>query len=347
MINILDYNLDELKEEFNNNEIKPFRSKQIYDWIFKKYVFDFLKMYNLSKLDKELLSKKYNILTLYCKKKIESNDKETMKFLFKTEDNHFIETVLIRSDNRNTICVSTQIGCALNCCFCATGRMGFKRDLSVSEIISQVLYVSHYVSVNNIRISNIVFMGMGEPFLNYDNLLKYVYILNDSSGYNLGARQMTISTAGVVPGIEKFSEENIQLRLAVSLNSPFQDIREKIMPFSKKHKLEELFNAIKMYQKKSNRRITFEYIMLKNINMDERHVRELKKVLSMFHYSLNIIKYNNVNNKDDLEPDSSDIQKFKSFLSKYHLKFTERFSKGSSINAGCGQLSSKNKNNIN
>ncbi len=340
MKSILNFNKDELKDAVVSLGLKPYRSKQILDWVYKKFVFDFILMKNLSKDDQNLLAQNYLISSLSLEKRILSENKETMKLLFGTSDMHFIETVLIRSKNRNTVCISTQIGCALNCVFCATGKKGFIRDLKISEILSQILWISHELNKKKKKISNIVFMGMGEPFLNYDNLLSAIRMLNDHDGFNLGARHMTISTAGIIKGIKRFMSEDIQVRLAVSLNSPFQKIREKIMPAAKLNKLDKLINILKEYQRLTNKRITFEYIMLKGINMDESSIAELKIIKKSLKYNLNIIKYNRSSNNDAYLSTKNDIKEFKQNLLEHDIPFNERISKGEEIHAACGQLGS-------
>lgn len=345
MESILNLTKEELQKECDKLGLKSFRTIQVLDWIYKKLIFDFQLMNNLSKGDRTLLSDNYSIIDLSLKKMLKSKTREAIKYLFQTSDNHFIETVLIRSRNRNTLCISTQAGCPLNCLFCATGKMGFKRDLKTSEILSQVLWISKEIEQSRgsgipkeKEINNIVFMGMGEPFLNYNAVLKAVYTLNSSDCYNLGARHITISTVGITDGIHKLISENIQVRLALSLNSPLQEVREKIMPAGKSNKLTELLRLLKKYQHNTKRRITFEYIMLKNINIDETSARELSKILKQFKYNLNIIEYNALCSNDPMQPLQSEINIFKQYLKKYNITFTERLSKGNDIHAACGQL---------
>ncbi len=342
MKSILNLNMDELQIELAKQNLGSFRYKQIIDWIYKKFIFNFDWMRNISKADRDLLKKNFSILNLSIEKQTGSKDKKTEKYLFMADDGNMIESVLIKNKNRNTLCISTQAGCRLNCIFCATGKMGFKRNLDASEIVSQVLRISEKIAKTEARVSNIVFMGMGEPFLNYDNLLKAIRILNDKGLYNLGARHMTISTAGIIKGIRRFSKENIQVRLAISLNSAFQETREKIMPIAGSDRLEDMLKALKEYQNMANRKITFEYIMLNNINMNEADVLELKKALNGLKYNLNIIKYNRVNENDTLEPSPADIRNFEDNLKKNKLPYTRRKSMGEDIHAACGQLTAKN-----
>lgn len=338
MFSILNKNRDDLKQDLSKLQIKPFRTDQIFNWIYKNKKFDFNKMHNLAKNDINLLNETYSIVDLKLMECIKQNESNVIKYIFQTKDQYNIETVFIKSFDRNTLCVSTQVGCGLGCTFCATGKMGFKRDLETSEIISQVLLVNNMDDSTEIRVNNIVFMGMGEPFLNYDAVLRSIYILNDPKAYNLGMRHMTISTAGIIKGITRFSSENHQIKLAVSLHSPFQKTREEIMPVSKKDRLPDLINTLKRWQQKSNKRITFEYLLLKNINMDEKDVKELKRLLKGIKYTINLIKYNSIKESDEYMPNIHEIKKFIGLLKEYQIPFTQRYSKGDSIKAGCGQL---------
>jgi len=340
MKSILEFNREELKAELEKMGLKLFRSLQIFDWIYKKSIFDFKGMRNISKEDQDHLLRKFTVIDLTVAKEVRTDDGEIAKYLFKTGDDHFIETVLIKKDGalKNTLCVSSQIGCSLNCRFCATARIGLIRNLSVSEILSQVLLISREMSKSCEHISNIVFMGMGEPFLNYDPVLKALKILNDKEGYALGARHMTVSTAGLIEGIKRFMDEDHQFRLAVSLNSPLQHIRESIMPLAKRVTLETLIRALKQYQAKTKRRITFEYIMLNEVNMDEDHVLALSRLLKGFKYNLNIIRYNPSGDDHGWMPSVSEVSTFKQRLKKNNIHYNERLSKGDSIGAGCGQL---------
>ncbi len=343
MKDILDYDIEELHTVLKKLNLKKFKIGIIIDWIYKKFIFDFEKMSNLSKSERRLLNNNFNIIVLNYVKSIFSKDKKTEKFLFKTRDDYFVETVLIKSKKRNTICVSSQIGCALNCSFCATGKLGFKRNLSTAEILFQILYVTAKIFNDNERITNIVFMGMGEPLLNYDSVLKSIKMINNEKTLNLGSRHITISTSGIIEGIKKLSNIRLQIRLAVSLNSPFQNVREKLMPVTKNNRLVDLIKILKLFQNKKNKKITFEYVLMKNLNMAEKDAEKLSVILKHFVYNLNIIKYNPIYEKDDKLPNENDIENFIKLLRKYNINFTQRFSKGKEIAAGCGQLGLLNK----
>ncbi|MFA5392170.1 MAG: 23S rRNA (adenine(2503)-C(2))-methyltransferase RlmN [Candidatus Paceibacterota bacterium] len=266
-----------------------------------------------------------------------SKDKDTIKILLTLKDDLNIEAVLMcHKDKRNTICVSSQVGCPLNCSFCATGKMGFKRNLEISEIIEQVLFFARYLKQIGEKITNIVFMGMGEPFLNYQNIIETIKILNDKEGFNLGARHFSISTVGIVEGIEKLAKEKLQINLAVSLHAPNDELRSKLMPINKKYPIEKILNSIDDYIKKTHRRVMFEYIMINNLNDSEEHAQALVKLMKKPLYFVNLISYN----PTGIFKSSSSlrIKKFKEILEKEGVMVTQRYRFGQGIEAACGQL---------
>ncbi len=337
----LDKTKEELAEELNELHLKKYCANQVDIWIYKKAVYDFNEMTDLSVKDRGILAGKYRILSLKYIDELAVPDGETIKYLFQTDDKQNIEAVLIKSEGKNTICVSSQVGCALDCTFCATGKQGFVRNLSVSEILSQILWINRQLKIKNDKIHSIVFMGMGEPFHNYNNVLKAIRILNDKKCFNMGARHITVSTAGDIKGIKRLADENLQIRLAVSLNTPFQKEREKIMPIAKTIGIDTLIRELKMYQDKTGRRITFEYIMFHDFNLDKEHVIEIKSLFQGLKYNMNIIKYNYVEGSSMQEPAREEIKKFQQNLKEYNISFVHRLSKGSEIQAGCGQLAGK------
>lgn len=276
-----------------------------------------------------------------------SKDKDTIKILLTLKDDLNIEAVLMRhKDKRNTICVSSQVGCPLNCSFCATGKMGFKRNLEISEIIEQVLFFARYLKQIGEKVTNIVFMGMGEPFLNYQNIIEAIKILNDKEGFNLGARHFSISTVGIVEGIEKLAKEKLQINLAVSLHAPNDELRSKLMPINKKYPIEKILNSIDDYIKKTRRRVMFEYIMINNLNDSEEHAQALAKLMKKPLYFVNLISYNFTHQSlGEGEPTgifksspSLRIKKFKEILEKEGVMVTQRYRFGQGIEAACGQL---------
>jgi len=275
---------------------------------------------------------------------IVSKTEDSIKTRITLKDGLKIESVLMRhQDGRNTVCVSCQVGCALGCQFCATGQMGFKRNLDYFEIIEQVLFFARYLKkqTDNNRISNVVFMGMGEPFLNYDNVLKAIRILNDKEGFNIGARNISISTAGITEGIEKLSREGLQANLAVSLHAPNDKLRTQIMPINKKYNIEQILKAVDEYIKITKRKVMFEYLLIKDVNDSDQCAEELIKLMQKPLYFLNLILYNSTG---DFKPSSTKrVEEFKNLLKNAGVNFSQRYRFGDDINAACGQFIVKNK----
>ena len=279
-----------------------------------------------------------------------SKDRNTIKALMTLKDGLKIETVLMRHKNkRNTICVSSQVGCSLNCSFCATGKMGFKRNLEAWEIVEQVLFFARYLKKIKERVTNIVFMGMGEPFLNYQNVIGAIKILNDKEGFNLGARHFSISTVGIVEGIEKLAKEELQINLAISLHAPNDELRSKLMPINKKYPIKKILNAIDDYIAKTRRRVMFEYIMINNLNDSEENAKTLAKLMKKPLYFVNLISYNFTRRSlgeggpTGIFKSSSSprIKKFKEILEKEGVIVTQRYRFGKDIEGACGQLVAK------
>ena len=269
-----------------------------------------------------------------------SKDKNTIKTIITLKDGLKIETVLMRhQDKRNTICVSSQIGCSLNCSFCATGKMGFKRNLEVWEIVEQVLFFARYLKRIKEKVTNIVFMGMGEPFLNYQNVIGAIKILNDKKGFNLGTRHFSISTVGIVEGIEKLAKEELQINLAISLHAPNDKLRSKLMPINEKYPIQKILSAVDDYIKKTRRRVMFEYIMIRNLNDSEEEAKKLVMLMKKPLYFVNLISYNPTG---IFKPSLSlRIKKFKEILEKEGVIVTQRYRFGEDIEAACGQLVAK------
>jgi len=256
-----------------------YRLKQIKQAIFLDLVGNWNEATTLSKDLRKKLNE-FCVLDIQAKFFISKN-KNVIKALITLSDNEKIETVLMRhGDDRNTVCVSTQVGCALGCEFCATGQLGFKRNLAADEIVDQVLLFARYLKKENLRATNAVFMGMGEPFLNYENVLSGIRTLNDKDGFNLGARKMSISTAGITQGIDKFAKENLQVNLAISLHAPNQELRQKLMPISKKYSLAKVIRSVENYVAKTNRQIMFEYLLIRGVNDSEEQAKELADIMN-------------------------------------------------------------------
>ncbi|MDD4333563.1 MAG: 23S rRNA (adenine(2503)-C(2))-methyltransferase RlmN [Candidatus Pacebacteria bacterium] len=304
-----------------------FRKKQIEKLIYGDAIDDFDKATVLSLKLREELKEKVSL-------KIEAEvfkSKNTKKALITLSDGLKIETVLMKHEDRTTVCVSSQVGCALKCKFCATGKLGLKRNLTSEEILEQVLFFKRTENINNV-----VFMGMGEPFLNYDNVLEAIRTLNNENAFNIGARHISISTVGIIEGINKLSNEKLQVNLAISLHAPNNKKRTKIMPISEKYTLEAILTAVNKYIKKTNRKVMFEYTLMENVNSSLTDAKELAKIMRRPLYLVNLIKYNNT--EDFKAPSIETIKKFKGYLEKGGIYVTERYRFGGDIHAACGQL---------
>jgi len=315
-----------------------FRFKQVYQTIFIDLISSWDENTTLPKKIREELQEE---CPLEIKAEVFNSKKsDTIKALLELDDKEKIETVLIRhKDGRNTVCVSTQVGCALGCKFCATGKMGFKRDLSVGEIIIQVLFFARFLKKNfekKNRVTNVVYMGMGEPFLNYDNVIESIKKLNDKDLFNIGARHISVSTCGIVEGINKFSQEKMQINLAISLHASNNELRSEIMPINNKYSLEDILEAVERYVDKNNRQVMFEYLMIKDVNDSEYHAKELAEKLNHPLYMVNLIRYNPVGGFKPSTPQK--IKKFKNILMRAGVKVSERHTFGQDIKAACGQL---------
>lgn len=263
--------------------------------------------------------------------------KDNLKVLIILKDGLKIESVLMRhNDGRNTVCVSSQVGCPLGCLFCATGKIGFKRNLDAWEIVQQVLFFARLLKKENKKVSNVVFMGMGEPFLNYDNVLSAIRILNDKEGLNIGARHLSISTAGLIEGIERLAKENLEINLAISLHAPTDGLRGRLMPVAKKYSLQKILAAVDNYLAITRRRVMFEYVMIKDFNDSLPQARALARLMKKPLYFVNLISFNATG---DLKPSSREtIKKFKEVLEKEGVFVTQRYRFGQDIKAACGQL---------
>jgi 23S rRNA (adenine2503-C2)-methyltransferase len=318
-----------------------YRIKQIKQAIFVELIDSWDKAMTLSKDLRSKLAKK---LPLAINAQIfESKDKATVKALMTLTDGLKIETVLMRhGDKRNTVCVSSQVGCPLGCKFCATGAMGFKRNLETWEIVSQVLFFARYLKKQNARVDNVVFMGMGEPFLNYDNVMEAIRILNDPHGLAIGIRHFSISTIGITEGIEKLANEKLQVNLAISLHAPNDKIRNQIIPIGKKYSIRKILKAVDDYIAKTNRKVMFEYLLIKNLNDSDEFALKLAKLMKKPLYFVNLITYNKTGGYQP--PTTEKIKHFKKILEENGVFATLRYRFGADIEAACGQLAAKSKN---
>ena len=333
MKSIFDLKLDDLTLYLESHGYSKFVSKQIYDWIYKKRVFDFDKMSNL-KLDlRELLKKDFDISMLTLKRKQTSD--LTNKYLFELADGNLIESVLMRHDYGISVCVSSQIGCNMGCSFCESGRLKKVRDLLPGEIVRQILMIEEDIGM---RISSVVVMGIGEPFDNYDNIMDFIRIINSPFGIAIGARHITVSTSGLVPKIMKYANEDLQTNLAISLHAPNDELRNKIMKVNKAYNISELINAIKYYIEKTNRRVTIEYVMLNMVNDSEDNAMELANLLRGMNVYVNLIPYNETSHIEYKKSSNERVMKFYDTLKRCGINVTVRREFGGNIDAACGQL---------
>lgn len=336
MSNIYNYTLEMLEDYFLSIGDKKFRATQIFEWLYRKRITTFEDMSNIKKDTIKILEDNFSfdrISIVDIKKGI-----DVSKFLFKLSDNRYIEAVLMKHDYGNSLCISTQVGCNMGCKFCESGRLKKVRNLETYEMVEQILMIEEKL---NVRISHVVLMGIGEPFDNYDNVMNFIRIINDNKGLAIGARHITISTCGLVDKIEKFMNENTQVNLAISLHAPDDEIRNKIMPINKRYKINDIIDIVKIYIKNTNRRVTFEYIMLDGINDFEWCANSLSKLLKGINAYVNIIPYNETNNIEYKRSKNDKIMKFYDILKKNRINVTIRKEFGSLIDAACGQLRSK------
>lgn len=338
MKNIKDYDLNELKEELTNLGEKPFRAEQIFKWLYQEKVKDFSEMTNLSLELREKLNQNYTICNFKILRKQESKD-GTIKYLFDVLDGNAIETVLMSYHHGYSICVSSQIGCKMGCKFCASTGINFIRRLSSGEIVEQILAVEQDTGV---RISNVVFMGIGEPLDNYDNVINSIRIINNPKGLNIGARHISISTSGLVPKIYKLAEENIPCTLSISLHATNNAKRSEMMPVNNTYPIEDLIKACKDYIEKTNRRISFEYALAKDNNDNLEDAKGLVKLLKGMLCHVNLIPINKIENGTFDKSSNENIMKFRDYLNDHGIVATIRRELGSDIDAACGQLRRKN-----
>ncbi len=336
MKNIYDLTLKELEDYFVSIKEKPFRSIQIYEGLYKKRFTTFDEMTNISKELRERLKNNFSLYKI--KLLIKQKGKDVNKYLFELEDGNKIESVLMFHNYGISICVSSQVGCNMTCAFCESGRLKKVRNLLAYEIVQQILLIEEDIGK---RITHVVVMGIGEPFDNYDNVIRFVKIINCSKGIDIGSRHITISTCGVVPGIKKFMNEEGQVNLAISLHAPNDELRSKLMPINKAYHLDELISTIKEYIKKTNRRVTFEYIMLEGINDSVECAIELSNLVRGMNCYINLIPYNETNNLNFKRSSTVQIMKFYDILKKNNISVTIRKEFGGKISAACGQLRSK------
>ncbi|WP_405097744.1 23S rRNA (adenine(2503)-C(2))-methyltransferase RlmN [Oceanobacillus sp. FSL H7-0719] len=339
----LTYN--ELEDWLTENGEKRFRANQVWDWIYKKRINHFDEMLNVNQSTIELLEEHFVIHTLEEEIKQESKD-GTIKYLFKLADGNLIETVLMRFNYGLSVCVTTQVGCNIGCSFCASGLLSKNRDLSSGEIVEQIMNVQKHLDEkgNGERVSHIVVMGIGEPFDNFKNLMSFLHVMNDENGLNIGARHITVSTSGLAHKIYEFADTGIQVNLAISIHAPNNELRTQIMKINKAFPLEKLMKAVDYYLEKTNRRITYEYIMLRDVNDHKKEALELAKLLYNHRHLayVNLIPYNSVDEHIQYKRSETEaIEAFHQTLKANGINSGVRWENGADIDAACGQLRSK------
>lgn len=337
MNNIYNYSLADLEEYFLSIGDKKFRATQILEWLYRHKVTSFDEMTNFSQKAIEDLKANFYFGGLSLKEKHVSSD-GTTKYLFELSDGNLIETVLMRHNYGNSICVTSEVGCNMGCSFCASGELHCIRRLELSEMMYQVLYVDNELNKDNERISNIVVMGIGEPFDNYETLLKFLRTVNYAKGLAIGARHITVSTCGLVPKIKEFADFDLQINLAISLHAPNNELRSRLMKINKRYPIEEVMEAVKYYLDKTNRRVTFEYILLKGVNDSKECATELANLLRGVNCYVNLIPYNEVITNSYHASSHEECEEFFLELNKRGINATLRMEHGHDVSAACGQL---------
>lgn len=335
---IYDLDLPKLTELLQSWDEPAYRAKQIWQGLYQHLWNTPEQFTSLPKSLREILAIHLRWDALIPDLKLVSSDKQTIKTLFKLQDGRVIEAVLMRYDRRRTLCISSQAGCAMGCVFCATGQMGFKRHLTSGEIVAQVMYYARLLNENNERVTNVVVMGMGEPFHNYENTMGAIDRLNDADGYNFGARRFTVSTVGLAPSIRRFANEERQVNLAVSLHAADDDMRLSMMPVDKRYPIAEVIEACRYYVEKTGRRVTFEWALIHSINDTPEVARRLASLLKGLNCHVNAIPLNPTTGYSGKATNRQRAEKFKETLEQAGVPCTIRMRRGIDIAAGCGQL---------
>jgi 23S rRNA (adenine2503-C2)-methyltransferase len=339
--------LEELRNWLEQAGEKSFHARQICDWVYQKSVLTWGEMSNLRLELRNKLAKDFKLPTLQLVKVTPSEDLETFKFLWRLSEGNLIESVLICSGIRRTACVSSQVGCPARCAFCASGQEGFVRNLRPAEIVEQILQINHWLKSKDEKISHVVYMGMGEPFKNYDSVIASIRQISDPELLNISQRRITVSTVGITEGIRRFTTEGLKVSLVLSLHAPNQKIRQKIIPYARKYPLDEILAAMDQFSLKTKRDVTYEYILLEGINDHPDHAFELAHLLKGRQCTVNLIPYNPVTGIHLKRPTNKRIKEFRSVLFGSKIVNTCRYTKGVDIAAACGQLAMQEKSLIN
>lgn len=340
MKTIYDYSYNDLEEYFLSKGMKKYRAQQLFSWLYRKHADSFDDMSDLSKDTIALLKEEFCISPVTVKDKQVSKD-GTTKFLFELQDGSLVESVLMHFDYGKSLCVTSQIGCNMGCRFCASGLLKKQRNCSSGEIVGQVMAVQKMLDETEDRLSHVVIMGTGEPFDNYEEVMRFCKTINDDRGLAIGARHITISTCGVVPKIYEFAKEKVQYNLAISLHAPNNELRDQLMPINHAYPLETLMEALRYYCSLNNRKLTFEYIMLKGVNDTEAHAKQLAQLLKGLNAYVNLIPYNPVDEHGFGTSEDFVTLHFYDILMKNRIKATLRQKHGEDIDAACGQLRAK------
>ena len=344
MQTIYDFSLANAEKMLAEHGQKPYRAKQLYSWLYRKRVQSFDEMSDLPAALTEALRNEYCIMPVRLLDKQVAKDR-TAKYLFELSDGATIETVLMHFNFGKSVCVSTQVGCNMGCAFCASGLLKKQRDLTAGEIVGQIMYIQKELDPQGERVDNVVVMGTGEPFDNYDNVMEFCSVINSDHGLSIGARHITISTCGIVPKIREFAQGHYQYNLAVSLHAPNDELRRTLMPVDRAYPLAELMDALKAYSEENHRRLTFEYILLKGVNDSDRHAEELADLIRGMNAYVNLIPYNAVDENGYQTTDERTALRFYDVIMKNGVKATLRSRHGDDIDAACGQLRARHERN--
>lgn len=340
MPNLYGYTLLGLEAEMLSRGETKYRARQLYEWIYKKHVVDFDSMSDISKKFREVLKSEFTLDTPKVFLRQDAKD-GTIKLLLEMEDGAKVETVLMRYDYGNVICVSSQVGCRMGCAFCASGLLKKERDLLPHEMVGQIIAMNDILSKTQENVTHVVVMGTGEPFDNYDNVMTFVRIANEQKGLSIGARHITVSTCGLIDGIRKYGKEGLQINLAISLHAPNDEIRRRLMPIARTYSMDELLEAVREYEENAGRRVTFEYILVKGLNDSLEHAAELAKRLRGIFSYVNLIPLNPVKEKPFERSSDKNVRAFHKYLNDHGVNCTVRKEFGTDIDAACGQLRAK------
>lgn len=338
MPHLCNMTLEELSLWLHNQGFPSFHAKQIVEWVYQKGIVTWEQMTNLPKQLRDKLAEALPFPVLQQVRLISSADKETHKFLWKLSEGSLVESVLILSGGRRTVCISSQVGCPVRCAFCASGKQGFVRNLQAHEIVEQLVQINAWLAQSGERVTHVVFMGMGEPLKNYDPVVRSIRLMSDEQLFHLSQRRITVSTVGIIEGIKRLASEDLKVSLVLSLHAPDQNIRKKIIPYARQYPLDQLMAAMDEYASKTKRDITYEYTLIAGINDHPDHAFALAKLLRGRQCTVNLIPYNPVAGIKLKKPDRNSIKQFRAVLFGAKIVNTCRYTKGDDIAAACGQL---------